>query len=612
MIRELAQSKMNELYRSLKILRKKDRQKILALAVFQTLLGFMDLIGVLSIGILSSIALSPDVNTNSTNSKLMIFLQIFGIEESPRNTQLIILLFLAIISLVGRTIISIYITKKSLYFLSKRGALLSSQILEQILTNPNKFISTKSYQELIYAITFGVEVILLRVLGVSITLLSDLSLTIVIFLGLAFVDLYLALFIASIFGTFIFILNRMMKKRALHLGNRVAGLNILGNEKVLQSLSSHREVIVGNKESHFVKEVFRIRSELSEYMAEITYLPYMSKYYIEILMVFGSFSVGLLQFTRFDLTQAIMSLTLFLASASRIAPALLRLQQGNFVITSNVAIAAPTFKLIEDLNSTNRENVVDERENETGDTFSPSVELKNVTFKYINESFFGLEDISFKVEPGMSIAIVGSSGAGKSTLLDIVLGVLEPTNGVVKISGVSPKEAFCLWPGQTAYIPQDIYLANLTIRENIAFGVPSDSIDESRLSYAIENSYLNDFIDGLPLGVDSVVGENGTLISGGQKQRLGIARALYTLPNLLVLDEATSALDSETEAIITQSLKNLKGKVTTITVAHRLSTVRDADNLIYLRNGRIAAIGTFNEVREKVPEFGLQAGLMGL
>ena len=338
----------------------------------------------------------------------------------------------------------------------------------------------------------------------------------------------------------------------------------------------------------------------------------MSKYYIEILMVFGSFSVGLLQFTRFDLTQAIMSLTLFLASASRIAPALLRLQQGNFVITSNVAIAAPTFKLIEDLNSTNRENVVDERENETGDTFSPSVELKNVTFKYINESFFGLEDISFKVEPGMSIAIVGSSGAGKSTLLDIVLGVLEPTNGVVKISGVSPKEAFCLWPGQTAYIPQDIYLANLTIRENIAFGVPSDSIDESRLSYAIENSYLNDFIDGLPLGVDSVVGENGTLISGGQKQRLGIARALYTLPNLLVLDEATSALDSETEAIITQSLKNLKGKVTTITVAHRLSTVRDADNLIYLRNGRIAAIGTFNEVREKVPEFGLQAGLMGL
>jgi ABC-type bacteriocin/lantibiotic exporter with double-glycine peptidase domain len=238
--------------------------------------------------------------------------------------------------------------------------------------------------------------------------------------------------------------------------------------------------------------------------------------------------------------------------------------------------------------------------------------LKNVSFKYIDESFFGLEEISFKVEPGMSIAIVGSSGAGKSTLLDIVLGVLEPTNGVVKISGVSPKEAFCLWPGQTAYIPQDIYLANLTIRENIAFGVPSDSIDESRLSYAIENSYLNEFINGLPLGVDSVVGENGTLISGGQKQRLGIARALYTLPNLLVLDEATSALDSETEAIITQSLKNLKGKVTTITVAHRLSTVRDADNLIYLRNGRIAAIGTFNEVREMVPEFGLQAGLMGL
>jgi ABC-type multidrug transport system fused ATPase/permease subunit len=210
------------------------------------------------------------------------------------------------------------------------------------------------------------------------------------------------------------------------------------------------------------------------------------------------------------------------------------------------------------------------------------------------------------------VAFVGSTGAGKSTLADVVLGVLSPDSGSVLIGGVDPREAINTWSGAIAYVPQAVALVNGTVRQNVALGMPDNAIDDDLVWDALRRAHLAHYLDNERDGLDTWVGERGFKLSGGQRQRLGIARALYTRPKLLLLDEATSALDAETEQAIVQTLAELEGEVTTITVAHRLATVRNCDQLLLLENGVITARGTFDELRAKSEEFDNQANLLGL
>jgi ABC-type multidrug transport system fused ATPase/permease subunit len=207
---------------------------------------------------------------------------------------------------------------------------------------------------------------------------------------------------------------------------------------------------------------------------------------------------------------------------------------------------------------------------------------------------------------------VGSSGAGKSTIVDLILGILDPDSGTISISGATPRNAFRQWPGAVAYVPQDVHIFNGSIRENIALGYEPTSISDELMMGALEKAQLLDYVRTLPEGLDSQVGDRGTRMSGGQRQRLGIARALLTKPRLLVLDEATSALDGETESNISEGVQSLKGDVTLVIIAHRLSSVRNAGKVIYLHEGRVVSTGTFDQVRASVPDFDRQASLMGL
>ena len=207
---------------------------------------------------------------------------------------------------------------------------------------------------------------------------------------------------------------------------------------------------------------------------------------------------------------------------------------------------------------------------------------------------------------------MGPSGAGKTSIVDVILGVIDPSSGQVQISGKAPSEAITQWPGALAYVPQDVIISRGTIRENVAIGFPVDVSNDDAIWKALEVAELSDFVRSFPTGLETEVGERGAKISGGQRQRLGIARALFTNPKLLILDEATSALDGETEANIAKSIQRLKGNVTVVMIAHRLSTIRDADLVVYMDRGSIIATGTFEEVRSNVEDFDRQAALMGL
>jgi ABC-type multidrug transport system fused ATPase/permease subunit len=244
--------------------------------------------------------------------------------------------------------------------------------------------------------------------------------------------------------------------------------------------------------------------------------------------------------------------------------------------------------------------------------FENIASIRETYFKYPGKENFAVKNINLEISSGTINAIVGPSGAGKTTLVDLILGVIKPDSGEIFISNLPPSDAVKVWPGYVSYVPQEISIFKGTLRHNIALGFPEDFFTDEQILEALRLSQLSNFVADLPNGLDTSIGEAGFRLSGGQRQRIGIARALITKPKLLIMDEATSALDGETELSISNSILELKGKVSIVLIAHRLSTVRNADKVIYMENGEIQAVGKFEEVRNRVENFNNQANLMGL
>jgi ABC-type multidrug transport system fused ATPase/permease subunit len=234
-----------------------------------------------------------------------------------------------------------------------------------------------------------------------------------------------------------------------------------------------------------------------------------------------------------------------------------------------------------------------------------------VNFTYPGGKEKVLNNLNLEIHAGEFIGIVGPSGSGKTTLVDVLLGIIHPNFGKVEISGATPSQVVETWPGAIAYVPQETSIINGSIKENICLGYSDSEVPDDDVMELLRAVELEEFLE-TPEGIHGSVGERGSKLSGGQKQRIGLARALFTRPKLLVLDEATSALDATTERKLTDYLNSLKGSLTMVVIAHRLSTVKDADRVIYLSQGKIRGIGTFEELRSRIPELESQAKAMGL
>ena len=443
-------------------------------------------------------------------------------------------------------------------------------------------------------------------------LVSDVSLLTVIGMGLLVVDASTAIGSLILFSLIGFFLYRLMHVKAGRLGTKSAKLSIISADEIVEVLGSYREAVVRNRRDYYSREIGKLRHELADASAEINFMPYISKYVIETSVIVGGLLIAASQFFMHDSIRAVTTLGVFLAAGTRITPAVLRIQQGSLQIRGSAGRAGPTLDLIDSLGSTPSTENLDDTVDVIHEGFEANIELKNVSITYPGKNVPALDDVSLRISAGTSVAIVGPSGAGKTTLVDILLGVLEPTQGEVFISGVSPLQAISKWPGAISYVPQDVVISKRSIRKNVGLGYPNEVATDELISSALQVAFLTKFVNSLPQGLNTLVGERGAKISGGQRQRLGIARAMFTNPQLLALDEATSALDGETEASITKSIHNLRGSATVVMIAHRLSTVRDADVVVYMAEGKIITTGTFDEVRSTVPDFDRQAKLMGL
>ncbi len=587
------------------MLDRSDRRKLGLITLIQVFLSILDLVGIGLIGVLGALAVSG-IGTSPIGDRVLAVLSFMQISELSLQLQSLIIGLIASAFFVVKTLLSMFLLRRVSFYLSYKSAQISSRLTARLLKTNLIFVQQRSVQENIHLLTYGVSAISIGVLGASVVLVTDTFLLIILLVGLFIVNSTLALTILCIFGAVAFILYRQMAYRAKRLGKELTQLNIESNSLLDQSITLYREISVANRMNFFAKKIQTSRINLSDVMAEMNFMPNVSKYVIEVTVVLAFLLMSAIQFVGSDASRAVGVLSVFLAASTRIAPAVLRIQQGSVQIRSQLSAGASTFDLMSQIQLF-ESRVGQDQDNNRSDMdnteFKATLEVEGLYFTYPGQVEPTLRNLNFSILPGETVAFVGPSGAGKTTLVDVLLGLIEQDSGSVRISGLPPKNTFKKWPGEVAYVSQNHSVIQGSLRENVALGFEANEVGDSEIWKALSLAQLDTFVRELPEGLDTQVNDRGSNFSGGQKQRIGIARALLSNPRILILDEATSALDNETELSISQSIQSLKGSVTVVMIAHRLTTIANSDRIFYLEKGEIIAEGTFRELESLIPTF---------
>lgn len=398
-------------------------------------------------------------------------------------------------------------------------------------------------------------------------------------------------------------------KRARAVGETYLDAAVRTGRFVLEIVGAMKEVTLRNKEQEVAEVVKGSRTRTATARAEMAFLQGIPRYALEAGLVGGFVLVGGIGYLAGGVEQALSAIALFGLAGFRIAPSVVRAQTVVSGMISNLPFAK---RLLHEMTDTElAAQAATSRNAVAVPADAERISFENVSFRYAADDEPAVRGVSFDIELGSTVALVGESGAGKSTIVDLVLGLIEPSDGRVMLDDIPLSDMRHAWRERVAYVPQEVALFDATIAQNVAL-TWSDDADPARVRVALERAHLWDVVESRYGGVDAKIGERGLALSGGQRQRLGIARALYNDPLILVMDEATSALDSKTESAVTDSIAELQSEVTVIVVAHRLSTIKHSDRIFFLRRGELAGAGTFKELVAQYPDFAEQAHLAGL
>lgn len=403
-------------------------------------------------------------------------------------------------------------------------------------------------------------------------------------------DPLMAILIAGVLGAVLLIVNRMIKPALKKAGIRFQKNVAQSNKWMMQSISGIKDVKVARCEDFFLDQFSAYGKKAVDSEKINNVLGTIPRLSIEAFGISSMLAViaGLMCVGR-DINSLLPQLTAFAMAAVRLLPSVNRMSTA----LNSMAYYEPALdKMIENLSEISSESSSGSINTSTCNHESAmqvlnKIELQNITYSYPGAQQPVLEHANMEIEIGKSVGIVGASGSGKTTAIDILLGLLQPQSGCVKVDGQDIQDDYEGWLSHLSYIPQTIFMLDDSIRANVAFGISTKDVDEAQVWKALDEAQLKEFVQSLPDGLDTMIGERGIRLSGGQRQRIGIARALYSDPELLIFDEATSALDNETETAIMESINALHGKKTMVIIAHRLTTIRECDVVYRVEGGKI-------------------------
>lgn len=584
--------------RSLSLLTSKQRLYYLALVVARSFSGILDVFGIALIALLTGLAAS-NIEPNTP-------IVIFGFTFPGTNQEtLLLLVTLILLVFLIKAIIAITLSKLISVFLARIETEKSEEIARYLLTGDLNNLSRFDKGEIAWASMGSASIAFSGVLTSLSIFISEGTLLVLIAITFFVIDPIAALFVFAYFSIIIVIIQLVIGNALKRAGTDAWEGNTQSMVALDDARGAFREISVLNKQDFFIAKFKNARSRMASSLGTVTFLNGMPRYVVETALMLGVVLFVGFQFLTGQLASGLVTVGVFLTGGVRIMASLLPLQGAIAGVKVQVEQSHLALQVLTDFNADNK--VVYSEKHDTdehsavGRRDALAVHMKDVSFAYPGAENQALTNVTLDIYSGEHVAFIGPSGAGKTTLVDLILGLVSPSGGSLMVGNAEIDRREFIERNLVSYVPQRPGIVSGNIAENVALGVPAAEIDVDRVYGALEEAHLKEFIQSLPEGIYTSVGNQADALSGGQIQRLGLARALYTKPKLLVLDEATSALDAGSEAYISDTLNSLGKSVTVIVIAHRLSTVQHSDKVFVIEQGRISASGSFSELRKKVP-----------
>ncbi len=545
-----------------------------------------ELVGVSLITQLVSIVTDPSkIHSNPILSGVYGF---FGMKDD-RQFFLTLVIGLIIVYLV-KNLYLLWINYVQYTFIYNNQLRLSGRLIDCYLKKPYTYHLDKNSAEMVRNVMLDSERFFQMLLSVFL-MLSEFLISALLCMYLLTVDWFITVSVAVILGIFTGLYLILFKNKAKEYGKENQIYDGKMHQSINQALGAVKDIKILHREKYFVDAFCGYGKKKMRAVRNNNVLGQAPKYIIETVCI-GAILLVLVYklFRGEDLSSMITQLAAFAVAAFKLLPSVSKINNfANLIIFLKPSVDL-IYRDIRDTEDMKSFELTDESSHVEGLDETKEINVKDLTYRYPHTDRDVLNKVNLKIPLGYAVGMVGPSGSGKSTLADVILGILSPTEGSVYYGSMNVHEHPLKWSKKLAYIPQSIYLADETIRNNVAFGIYDDKIDEDRVWAALEEAQLKDFVKELPEGLETMVGERGVRLSGGQRQRIGIARALYDDPEILVLDEATSALDNETETAVMEAIDSLMGRKTLIIIAHRVTTLRNCQLIFKVEDGNIREV----------------------
>ena len=562
------------------IFSRSDKSKIFILLVAVVLGSFMELLGISLFSPFVEVITNPSIILQEGYLKVL-----YRILDLKSEMDFIIGLALLIIVIYIVKNVYLALQKNWMYKFSYNiQRKLSVRLLDSYMKEPYSFHLNKNIAVLQRSLQEDTDLFTKGIIHV-LELFAEIAVCIILVIYLFFVSKSITVIVVGLLVVCVGIFTIVSKRYSREIGEESQKNKARIYQWMNQALGGVKEIKILNREEYFVEEYEKYFKKYVRGLRLNRLIATLPKHIVEAVSMTGLLSAIIIKmlFGQKDIVDYIPQLAVFAMAAFKLMPAVGKINEH----VSYILYSAPSVELLyNDLKSV--DNILPENKGREYEwKLQDKIVIKNVKYRYPGMEEYVIEDADFSIKKGQAVAFVGTSGAGKTTMVDIILGLLRPQYGKVKADELDVHQNLRIWQKEIGYIPQVIYLSDDTIRNNIAFGVRKEEIQEDAVIEALKKAQLLEFVDNLPEGLETLVGDRGVRLSGGQRQRIGIARALYHNPEVLVLDEATSALDSETEAAVMESIEELKGKKTMIIIAHRLSTIQNCDVIYEVGNGKV-------------------------